>query len=162
MKLARRQSGGGAVFHDLGNTNFTFLSSRADYSKENNNKILCNALRAFGIEAGPSGRNDIIADGKKVSGAAFKEKSDRCFHHGTMLIDVDMNRLGDYLSPSKLKLRAKGVSSVRSRVANLRELSCEISHDSFCDSVIREFYSHYEKEGNPEILDDNSIKRFHP
>ena len=88
IKLARRQSGGGAVFHDLGNTNFTFLSGADEYDKERNNRIITDALARFGITAEPSGRNDIIVEGRKVSGSAFKKKRDRAFHHGTMLINA--------------------------------------------------------------------------
>jgi lipoate-protein ligase A len=117
IKLSRRHSGGGAVFHDLGNTNFTFLSSKTSYSKDANNKIILNALKEFNIEAFTSGRNDILvatSDGdKKISGSAFKETKDRAFHHGTLLIDSDMTKLGLYLNPNIKKLQSKGLPFAR-------------------------------------------------
>ncbi len=164
--LTRRQSGGGAVFHDLGNTNFTFLSGRADYDKAVNNKIITNALAQFGIEAKASGRNDIIVSqteagetsDRKISGSAFKETKDRCFHHGTLLINANLAKLGEYLSPAKKKLVSKGITSVRSRVANLSDLNPEVSHDTLCKAIISEFFKHYGSKCEIEILDESKLK----
>ncbi len=159
--LARRQSGGGAVFHDLGNTNFTLLNGKADFSKERNNEIICDALKSFGVDAYASGRNDIVVDvdggPRKISGSAYKETKDRSFHHGTMLIDVDMTKLGNYLNPSKKKLDSKGVSSVRSRVINLKELNSEINYESFSNAVIQSFFKHYGNEVEIEVLDEKFL-----
>ena len=123
VKLARRQSGGGAVFHDVGNTNFTFMSKKAVYDKDANIKMIIAALATLGIEASAKGRNDLVVtidnEPRKVSGSAYKEKVDSCFHHGTLLISANLTRLATYLNTNKLKLKAKGVTSVRSRVANL-------------------------------------------
>ena len=121
--LARRMSGGGAVFHDLGNLNFTFLLHEADYSVEKQLSVIVHACRALGIPAERSGRNDVLADGRKFSGNAFYRHQGRCFHHGTLLVDADMQAMERYLSPSKAKLQAKGVASVRSRVVNLARLA---------------------------------------
>jgi lipoate-protein ligase A len=143
VKLARRQSGGGAVFHDLGNTNFTFMSSRETYSKERNNEIIIRALKKFNIHAEALGRNDLVVDGKKFSGSAFKLARDRAFHHGTFLINTDMTRLSQYLTPDKDKLKAKGVKSVKSRVTNLVDYNPEITHDKLCEVLVEEFFSTY-------------------
>ena len=89
--------------------------------------MIARACQALGIPAEVSGRNDITAQGRKFSGNAFYEHEGRCYHHGTLLIDVDMAQLGRYLSPSPAKLKAKGVSSVRSRVVNLRELRPDLT-----------------------------------
>ena len=155
--LVRRQSGGGAVFQDLGNTNFTFMSGKNLYKKEDNNQILISALKKMGINALASGRNDLVIekeDGpRKISGSAFKENVDRSFHHGTMLINVDLNKLASYLSPSKKKLQAKGIQSVRSRVANLTELNQNISHDLLENNLIDEFFKFYQSEGPIDKLD---------
>jgi len=105
--LARRQSGGGAVFHDLGNTNFTFLSPKDSYDQDANFTIIINALKKLGIEADLSGRNDMQVGDKKISGSAFKHAADRSFHHGTLLVNANMQKLGDYLNPHPLKLKAK-------------------------------------------------------
>ena len=122
-RLARRLSGGGAVFHDLGNLNFTFLVNREDYDVDRQLSVIQAACAMAGIIAVKSGRNDLLADGRKFSGNAFYHNGSHAYHHGTLLIDVDTDKLQRYLSPSKAKLEAKGVSSVRSRVVNLNTLS---------------------------------------
>ncbi|KAF0852675.1 mitochondrial lipoate-protein ligase A [Andalucia godoyi] len=143
--LARRKSGGGAVFQDLGNTCFTFMSPMESYSKDNNGRILIESLKAFGISAEASGRNDlVISDTKrKFSGSAFKITRDRAFHHGTLLINVDMTGMGKYLNPSKAKLLSKGVTSVQARVVNLTELNPAISHEGLCSRIEGEFCRFY-------------------
>ena len=162
IRLARRQSGGGAVYHDLGNTNFTFLSSKESFDKASNNKIITNALNSFGLKAHPSGRNDILVqtdDGeKKISGSAFKETKDRSFHHGTLLIKADMEKLGLYLIPNVKKLQSKGITSVRARVANLNDLNKDITHELVCQRIIQEFFDHYQTECPVEILDHDYLK----
>ena len=163
--LSRRQSGGGAVFHDLGNTNFTFLNGKKDYSKEANNTIITNALKSFDIDAYPSGRNDILIkhpedkSERKISGSAFKETKDRAFHHGTMLINSDLSKLSNYLSPHKKKLISKGLASVRSRVANLNELNNQITHESLCGAIIEEFFQFYGQTCEIEHLNDDDLKK---
>lgn len=125
--LARRLSGGGAVFHDLGNLNFTFLVPMADYDLDRQLSVIQEAVLRLGIRTEKSGRNDILADGRKFSGNAFYKSGIRAYHHGTLLVDVDTARMSRYLNPSKAKLEAKGVDSVRSRVVNLRELNPDIT-----------------------------------
>ncbi len=119
--LARRMSGGGAVYHDLGNLNFTILLPQADFSLDRQSEVILKAVSGLGIPAERSGRNDILVGGYKFSGNAFYKNGSRAYHHGTLLIDADLEKLGRYLSPSKRKLEAKGVDSVRSRVANLSQ-----------------------------------------
>jgi lipoate---protein ligase len=155
--LARRQSGGGAVFHDLGNTNFTFMTSREQYSQEENFQIIIDALGAFGIPAERSGRNDLLVEGRKISGSAFKHARDRSFHHGTLLIDADLLRLVDYLSPTKRKLLSKGIDSVRSRVANLREYVPDLTHDALARKIFEVFCSHYGESAEVEHLDSTEL-----
>ena len=163
IKLARRQSGGGAVFHDLGNTNFTFMSDKDGHNKEENNEIIVNALKKFGIDAEASGRNDIVVnteDGqKKFSGSAFKEKKDRAFHHGTLLINADLTKLGNYLNPQKKKLEAKGIKSVKARVTNLKAINEEINHESLTSVIIEEFLNYHNASAEIEYLDHDFLKQ---
>ena len=121
--LARRLSGGGAVFHDIGNLNFTFLLPDEDYDVDRQLGVIARACALAGIETEKSGRNDLLAQGRKFSGNAFYHSGGRGYHHGTLMVDVDKQKLSRYLSPPKAKLEAKGVTSVRSRVVNLNELA---------------------------------------
>ncbi|MGO2346948.1 MAG: lipoate--protein ligase, partial [Providencia sp.] len=147
VRLARRSSGGGAVFQDLGNTCFTFMAGKPEYDKTISTQIIVNGLAQVGIDAQVSGRNDLVLNTdngpRKISGSAYRETRDRGFHHGTLLINTDLNRLANYLNPDPKKLQAKGITSVRSRVANLCELVLDISHEKVCEGIINSFFSHY-------------------
>ena len=156
VQLARRQSGGGAVFHDLGNTNFTFMAGKADYDKTVSTNIVLNALQSLGINGKATGRNDLVVDSeegeRKFSGSAYRETRDRGFHHGTLLLAADLTRLADYLNPDAKKLQAKGISSVRSRVTNLNQINPDISHDSVCDAITTAFFDYYGETVVPEYI----------
>lgn len=145
-KLARRLSGGGAVFHDLGNLNFTFLMSQEDFCTDKQLTVIQTALDSLGIPCQRSGRNDILADGRKFSGNAFYKNGKQAYHHGTLLVSADMNKLSRYLSPSKAKLRSKGVDSVRSRVVNLREFRPDLTVEMLKSSLISAFSQVYGHE----------------
>ncbi len=143
--LARRLSGGGAVFHDLGNLNFTFLVPQAEYDLDRQFSVIAEAVSMLGLYTERSGRNDVLAEGRKFSGNAFFKHEGKAYHHGTLLVDVDMQKLGRYLNPSKAKLQAKGVDSVRSRVVNLSELSPAITIDVMKDAMAKAFRQVYDK-----------------
>lgn len=140
-KLARRLSGGGAVFHDLGNLNFTFISSTENLDVSKHMQVIREACRLAGIETELSGRNDILADGKKFSGNAFYNSKGHSYHHGTILINADMEKLGRYLTPPRAKLETKGIKSVKSRVVNLSELSSNLT----CNTMKKHLLSAAEK-----------------
>ena len=142
-KLARRISGGGAVFHDLGNLNFSFIASKERYDLHRQLKVMLDAARMFGIDAAFSGRNDILADGRKFSGNAFCMRKNGAFHHGTILIDSDMGKLSGYLAVPKDKIESKGIASVRSRVVNLAELNPEITPAKMTEALKKAFSAEY-------------------
>ncbi len=142
-KLARRLSGGGAVFHDVGNLNFTFLCSTQNYNLEKHIQVIQKACELAGISTEVSGRNDILADGRKFSGNAFYNSKAKSYHHGTLLISADMEHMQRYLTPSKAKLEAKGVKSVRSRVVNLSELSPNLTCEKMMHNMINAFENVY-------------------
>ena len=122
-KVARRISGGGAVYHDRGNLNFTFIAPVKYYDLIKQMKVVTDALKSFGIQASLSGRNDVEVSGRKISGNAFYFHEGKKLHHGTLLIDVDTEKIKKYLTPNAVKLSKKGVKSVESRVVNLTEMA---------------------------------------
>lgn len=152
--LARRLSGGGAVFHDLGNLNFTFLVPTEDYDLQKQQRVLLTACRALGVPAELSGRNDLTADGRKFSGNAFYHNGHRSYHHGTIMVDVDGQKLSRYLTPTKAKLESKGVASVRSRVVNLIELCPALTIDGLKRALTGAFEQVYGLPSAPRVLTD--------
>lgn len=141
--LARRLSGGGAVFHDLGNLNFTFMARKADYDVDRQLEVILRAVRRAGIPAEKTGRNDLTADGKKFSGNAFYRSGDCRYHHGTLMLSVDKEMVGRYLSVSREKLVSKGVASVRSRVGNLTDFAQELTLAQLKENLIGAFEEVY-------------------
>ncbi len=119
--LARRMSGGGAVYHDMGNLNFTFIAKDGLFDVAKQTEVILLACRLLGICATRTGRNDLTVDGRKFSGHAYFSSGKCNYHHGTIMMDVSDDDLSKYLNVSQSKLESKGVSSVRSRVTNLRE-----------------------------------------
>ena len=121
----RRLSGGGAVYHDLGNLNFSFLTKDDGNSFRNFKKFtqpVVDALGKMGVNAELSGRNDILAEGKKISGNAQFSTRGRMFSHGTLMFDTEIDAVVSALKVSKEKIESKGIKSIRSRVANISEL----------------------------------------
>ncbi len=123
VRVVRRLSGGGAVYHDLGNLNFTYIVDAAQGPRVDL-RLFClpvaEALRSLGVDAQVNGRNDITIDGKKFSGNAQYVREGRVMHHGTIMFDCDLTVVGQALKVSREKIDAKGVKSVRSRVTNVR------------------------------------------
>lgn len=160
VRLARRRSGGGAVYHDKGNLNFSFICSADDYSLERNLKIIASACQMAGVTAEFSGRNDLMTDGAKFSGNAFLTKSKISLHHGTLLINSDFEKMSEYLAPSQSKLQAKGVKSVRSRVINLSQLVKNLTPEKMSEYMTSAFEKEYGLCADiRKIPDDESIKK---
>lgn len=150
----RRLSGGGAVYHDLGNLNFTFLVRKENYDVDKQLSVILEAVKKLGIRAEKSGRNDILIDGHKFSGNAFYEQGDCCYHHGTLMVNVNMGELSRYLTVSKDKLQSKGVDSVRARVANLTEYAPELTVDELKQKLLEAFEEVYGLKANILKMDD--------
>ncbi len=123
VDIVRRKSGGGCVYSDLGNIMVSYVSRRGDVSEvfDRYMTALTEALRALGVPAEKSGRNDIMLDGRKISGNAFHQLHDRSIVHGTLLYSTDLEALTEAIRPPEEKLRRHGVESVRQRVLNLSE-----------------------------------------
>ncbi len=154
VHLVRRRSGGGAVFHDLGNLNFTIISKKKKNNIEENFDIVNEALSYLGINAIFNGRNDLEVQGKKISGNAFYEEEEIFCHHGTLLIDVDLSKLNNYLTVSKIKLESKGIDSVRSRVLNLSQIDKKITAESLKEALSRSFKKVYPFKEAKYITED--------
>ncbi|WP_435236926.1 lipoate--protein ligase [Psychromonas sp. PT13] len=161
IKLARRQSGGGAVFHDLGNTNFTFMAGKPEYDKTVSTQVVIDALKQLDINAIANGRNDLVVEEgeiiRKFSGSAYREAKDRGFHHGTLLLSADLSRLANYLTPNPKKLAAKGITSVKSRVTNLNTLKPDIDHDRVSDALINAYLEYYQDQVDIEYISPESV-----
>ena len=141
--LVRRLSGGGAVYHDLGNLNFTFCMRKEDADVDRQLQVIIEAVASFGLTAEKTGRNDVAINGQKFSGNAFFDSKGCYYHHGTLLLNVDTASMSRFLNPSKAKLQSKGVSSVRSRVVNLSSLCPHITVDTMKQAMFTAFSKVY-------------------
>lgn len=141
--LMRRRTGGGAVFHDLGNLNFSFVVPYEMYDTKRQFAVLQRAVESYGLDTEISGRNDVLCQGRKFSGNAFAKGRQQRLHHGTILIRTDVEMLQRYLKVKPAKLQKHGVSSVQSRVVNLSELEPEITAQNIIPNLIQAFKAEY-------------------
>ncbi len=151
VQLVRRQSGGGAVYHDQGNLCFTLIGNKEQSNKEENFALILKALSSLSLDCELSGRNDILLNGKKISGNAFQTTATKFCHHGTLLISSDLSVMGNYLTPSSTKLASKAVKSVTSRVGNLKEGNQRITNEMVQNALIETFKEMYEDAEVQEI-----------
>jgi lipoate-protein ligase A len=146
VSVVRRLSGGGAVYHDLGNLNFTFIVDEGDnaaFDFASFCRPVVAALAGLGVAAEISGRNDMTIEGKKFSGNAQYHRQGRVMHHGTLLFDSDLSIVARVLEAPKDKIESKGIASVRSRVTNIRpylreDMTIRAFWDAVRDSIARE------------------------
>ncbi|MCR5774099.1 MAG: lipoate--protein ligase family protein [Lachnospiraceae bacterium] len=128
-RIARRRSGGGAVYHDLGNLNFSILSKQQDRECCSYTSLILGVMERLGLKADYNGRNDILISGKKISGNATYHENENICQHGTILIDTDAAKISEYLTPDRSKLERNHIKSIASRVTNLSSLGYDITVD---------------------------------
>ena len=153
--LMRRGTGGGAVYHDLGNINFSFVADKSLYDVKRQLSVIQEALLSYGLKAEISGRNDLICEGRKFSGNAFAKGQRNNLHHGTILIKTDGAMMQRYLIVDKAKLMKNGVKSVASRVINLSELVPDLTSKTIKQPLIEAFEKIY--GGKAELLDFDTL-----
>lgn len=170
IDVVRRLSGGGAVYHDEGNLNFSFIT-RDDGNSFNNYKKftqpIVDALKQLGVEAELTGRNDIQVGERKISGNAQFTTRGRMFSHGTLMFNSNIEEVVNSLNVSEEKMRSKGIKSVRSRVANITEfLEEEMAMERFVEALLHSIYDGQEPERyvlrdeDWEIVQDISRERY--
>lgn len=144
IKVVRRLSGGGAVYHDLGNLNFSFITADDGNSFHNFKKFtqpIVDALNEMGIPAELSGRNDIHVGERKISGNAQFSQKGRMFSHGTLMLDSDIDEVVNALKVSEAKIASKGIKSIRSRVANINEfLTIPLAMEEFKNTILKAIF----------------------
>lgn len=144
--LARRMSGGGAVYHDMGNLNFTFMARDDNYDIGKQTDTILLACRILGINATKTGRNDLVVDERKFSGHAYFSSNGYNYHHGTIMMNVISEDLPKYLNVSQSKLKSKGVDSVKSRVVNLKEYLPKMSQEKMIEKMKDAMVQAFERE----------------
>lgn len=163
VDIVRRKSGGGCVYSDLGNIMVSYISRRGDVSEvfDRYMTALTEALRALGVPAEKSGRNDILVEGSKISGNAFHQLPDRSIVHGTLLYSTDLEALTEAIRPPVEKLQRHGVESVRQRVMNLSEyvaLMTESDDALKSPEALEEYLVGYFTDGEI-VLNENDLEK---
>lgn len=159
LHVVRRLSGGGAVYHDLGNLNFSFITKDDGESFHNFKKFtepVIQALEKLGVDAELSGRNDIIAQGRKISGNAQFSTKGRMFSHGTLLLDSEIENVVSALKVKKDKIESKGIKSIRSRVANISEfLEQKLTTEEFKQLILNYIFDGEENIQRYELTEED-------
>lgn len=155
VDVLRRLSGGGTVYHDLGNINFSFMYDKSEHTVEDNFKIIIDAMNDLGIRLNVNKRNDLCYKDFKVSGNAFYNRGKRAMHHGTLLINADTSKLWRILNFDLDRFETRSVASVKSKVINLKEVK-DITTDDVLKAVSYRFKGQNHIQG--ELPDDNRFK----
>jgi len=153
VDLVRRFSGGGTVYHDKGNLNFTFLISRMKYDETRQFRAVIQGLKQLGLRARISGKNSISVSGRKVSGNAFCFRAGTAMHHGTLLVSADLAKMGRYLRIEESAVRTRAIVSVPAEVANLSELEPGVGLEDATDAIVSAFLEEYGEKAE-EAPDD--------
>lgn len=143
VRLVRRISGGGAVYHDGGNTNFSFLAPSEHYDQQRHFAVVIAALASLGIDAHKTDRNDLRVGDRKISGNAFRHTRGRSLHHGTLLVSSDLDLLTAYLTPRAALIETKATASVRSSVTNLAAARPGLTHTELWDALEAAYAAEY-------------------
>lgn len=151
IKIARRLSGGGAVYHDLGNLNYSIIGNETIGSKDEYLKIIMDSIRSFGVYATASGRNDIVASGKKISGTAYFSSGGVMCQHGCIMVNTDQEMMYRALRVKKDKLVSKNICSVYARTVNLCDLCLDITVEQLSGQCIRTFSKKYPNYINADV-----------
>lgn len=153
IPLARRISGGGTVFHDLGNLNYAIITDDSSYDSQKIYEMIFNALQQFGLKGKLENKSNLVVDGKKFSGNAFTFRKKRVLHHGTLLINADLDKLRSFLNPQHKDIETKAIASIPASVVNLHDLNPTITVESLSEAVINSFKATF--NGKQEILDES-------
>lgn len=152
VPVARRISGGGTVFHDAGNLNYCVIIDRSAYCEEQAYHLVLRALARFGIRAEKTGKSNLSVDGLKFSGNAFCFRKGRALHHGTLLLQTDLNQLNRYLGSMSMDIETHAIASVPAQVMNL-----QLDRDALIEVLEKEFCAEY-GEGDPTNWSDTDVE----
>ena len=156
IPLARRISGGGTVYHDNGNLNYSVIVSQSEYRNELAFDMIINVLKSFDISAERKCKSNLMVDNKKFSGTAFAFRKNKVLHHGTILLNSDLNKLNRYLGSEYSGIKTKAVKSAPTEVKNLN-----ISNDEFIRKIKAEFKKLYHPSNNSDFkINNESLSKY--
>lgn len=164
IKVVRRLSGGGAVYHDMGNVNFTFITNAGNLEQLNLQAFcmpVVRTLEKIGVKAEVSGRNDISIDGKKFSGNSQYVKQGRIMHHGTLMFDSDLSVVSQALNVTQAKYESKGFKSVKSRVTNIRPYATEGMTMEQFKQILKENMTQPDTVGADGMIKSSAVEIYH-